>query len=101
MVAIPIGLDGTLYGGATIATGGKGGTSVTATGALNAPDTLSSQSALTVVGDVSKNADSWILIGSIDSHFSSSVPVCSQCRIEHPEHDEDFKRRPDRSETSW
>ncbi|EEA22423.1 hypothetical protein TMatcc_001271 [Talaromyces marneffei ATCC 18224] len=51
VVAIPIGLDGTLYGGATIATGGKGGTSVTATGALNAPDTLSSQSALTVVGD--------------------------------------------------
>lgn len=54
VVAIPIGLNGTLSGGATIATGGKGGSTVNSTGGANGPDALSSQSALTVVDNVSR-----------------------------------------------
>jgi hypothetical protein len=53
VVAIPTGINGTLSGGATIATGGKGGSTVNATGGANGPDALSSQSALTAVDDVS------------------------------------------------
>ncbi|RAO66615.1 uncharacterized protein BHQ10_002627 [Talaromyces amestolkiae] len=51
VVAIPIGRNGTLSGGATIATGGKGGSTVNATGGANGPDALGSQSALAVVDD--------------------------------------------------
>lgn len=51
VVAIPISPDGKLSGGATIATGGKGGSIVNATGGAVGPDALSSQSALTVVDD--------------------------------------------------
>lgn len=54
VVAIPISVNGTLSGGATIATGGKGGSTVKATGGVNGPDALGSQSALTVVDDVSR-----------------------------------------------
>lgn len=58
VVAIPISLNGTLSGGATIATGGKGGSAVNAaTGGANGPDALGSQSALTVVDDVSRFSD--------------------------------------------
>lgn len=54
VAAIPVSLNGTLSGGATIPTGGKGGSTVNATGGANGPDALSSQSALTITDDVSK-----------------------------------------------
>lgn len=58
IIAIPIGADGLLSGGSAIDTGGSGANAITgATGQPAAPDALFSQSALTVVGQVSNGDD--------------------------------------------
>lgn len=72
VVAIPISRNGTLSGGVTIATGGKGGSTVNATGGANGPDALGSQSALTVIDDVSEYPQSLMHYRpSADLHFLS------------------------------
>lgn len=53
VVALPIGADGKLSAGKLAKTGGAGSTSVDANGKPAGPDALASQSALTVVGNVS------------------------------------------------
>lgn len=53
IIALPIGLNGTLSAGSTTATGGKGGSELDAKTKLpNAPDALSSQGSVRVVANV-------------------------------------------------
>ena len=53
VVALPIGADGKLSAGKMAKTGGAGSAAVNAEGKPEGPDALASQSALTVVGNVS------------------------------------------------
>lgn len=54
VVAIPIGADGTLSQGTVTGTGGCGAVALNSSNQPATPDALVSQSALTLVGDVSR-----------------------------------------------
>lgn len=54
VIALPVAEDGTLSAGTVTSTGGAGSTAINgASGQLQAPDALLSQSALTIAGNVS------------------------------------------------
>jgi hypothetical protein len=90
VIALPIGSDGLLYQGTSTPTGGSGSNALTASGkttAPAAPDALVSQSALTVVGNVSE--------GGLTSHMTPTKPsltcfviepVRRQRRLKHSHH---------------
>ncbi len=72
VVAIPIAADGTLSGGVAVGTGGSGANGLVGSAKQPAaPDALFSQSALTVVGQVSEpyESGSFLPLGSAKSAF--------------------------------
>lgn len=85
VIAVPIGMDGKLYGGTCTATGGMGATTID--GATQMPplsDGLVSQSCLTVAGHVSNFPFGKLRIQHMERFTNSFLEtVCSQCRLQY------------------
>lgn len=95
IVSIPIGLDGTLWGGSVISTGGSGGDQINAmTGMGDAPDALASQGAVYQVGDVSSSYPC-LIVPQNNPLTRYSITVCfrRQRRLQHRLPVQDLKHK--------
>lgn len=78
IVALKVAADGTLSDGSITSTGGVGMSGVDSTGAPAAPDSLFSQGALKVAGNV------YLLLIVLASQLTAAVPSSREPRLKHP-----------------